>query len=161
MTEGNSSLPYRSTSPGVAHLCGHDGHMASLIAAAALLNRRADLLPSTSTIRLLFQPAEEGPGGAKPMVEGGCLEGVDEVYGYHNWPAFPLGQLHVKAGAVMAHPTSFEILVEGRGGHGSQPHVAVDPVLVSAHIVVALQSVVSRSVHSKEQASDAPPCGQR
>ena len=79
MTEGNSGLPYRSSNQGVAHLCGHDGHMATLMATAALLNRRAHVLPAGFSIRLLFQPAEEGPGGAKPMVDEKCLEGVDEV----------------------------------------------------------------------------------
>ena len=86
MTELNKSLPYRSANEGVAHLCGHDGHMASLLGAAALLKHRATRLPLGTKVRLLFQPAEEGPGGAEPMIKEGCLAGVDEVYGYHNWP---------------------------------------------------------------------------
>mmetsp|Transcript_24701 Transcript_24701/g.78335 ORF Transcript_24701/g.78335 Transcript_24701/m.78335 type:complete len:304 (+) Transcript_24701:595-1506(+) len=86
------------------------------------------------------------------MIEEGALDGVDECYGYHNWPAFEYGSLHVKRGAVMAHPTSFKIVVTGKGGHGSQPHVAVDPVLTAAHIVVALQSVVARAVDPTKQA---------
>jgi len=152
MTEGNTTLPYRSKNQGVAHMCGHDGHMASLVGAASLINRRAHSLPSNCRVRLLFQPAEEGPGGAVPMIEAGCLDGVDECYGYHNWPPFKLGYLHVRSGPVMAHPTAFKIEIVGCGGHGSQPHLAVDPVLVAAHVVVALQSVVSRSVPSAEQA---------
>jgi metal-dependent amidase/aminoacylase/carboxypeptidase family protein len=155
MTEGNNVLPYRSANEGVAHLCGHDGHMASLVGAAALLRRRLSRVPCDCKVRLLFQPAEEGPGGAAPMVEGGCMQGVDEVYGYHNWPSWPLGHLKVAPGPVMAHPSSFEIVISGKGGHGSQPQFAVDPVLVSAHVIVALQSVVSRSVPSSEQAG--PP----
>ena len=86
MTEGNSSLPYRSKNEGVAHLCGHDGHMASLVGAATLLQRRRHLLPAGTTVRLLFQPAEEGPGGAAPMVKEGCMAGVDEVYGFQSAP---------------------------------------------------------------------------
>lgn len=82
------------------------------------------------------------------------MEGVDEVYGYHNWPAFRYGVLHVKPGPVMGHPVVFNIVIEGKGGHGSQPHLAVDPVLTAAHVIVALQSVVSRSVPSKEQAPE-------
>ena len=151
MTEGNNGLPYRSANEGVAHLCGHDGHMASLVGAAALLRRRLSRVPRDCKVRLLFQPAEEGPGGAAPMVKGGCMQGVDEVYGYHNWPSWPLGHLKVAPGPVMAHPSSFEIVITGKGGHGSQPQFAVDPVLVSAHVIVALQSVVSRSVPSSEQ----------
>ena len=220
MTEGNNGLPYRSANEGVAHLCGHDGHMASLVGAAALLRRRLSRVPRDCKVRLLFQPAEEGPGGAAPMVEAGCMQGVDEVYGYHNWPSWPLGHLKVRIvstctctctgtgtrkctctctytytytcargvrtivcpdgprahltmhaartqhaahpsqvapGPVMAHPSSFEIVICGKGGHGSQPQFAVDPVLVSAHVVVALQSVVSRSVPSSEQAEPPAP----
>ena len=152
MTELNTSLPYRSSNEGVAHLCGHDGHMASLIGAATLIQRRAKKLPSNMTVRLLFQPAEEGPGGALPMIEEGCLESVDECYGYHNWPVFPYGKLLTKAGPVMSHPTKFEILITGKGGHGSMPQFAVDPVLTAAHVIVALQSVVSRNVPSGDQA---------
>ena len=86
------------------------------------------------------------------MISEGCLDGVDEVYGYHNWPSFEYGRIAVCPGPIMAHPTSFTILITGKGGHGSQPHMAVDPVLTAAHVIVALQSVVSRNVHSKEQA---------
>ena len=128
MTEGNNGLPYKSTNNGVAHLCGHDGHMASLIGAATLISKRAERLPSDTTVRLLFQPAEEGPGGAAPMIEEGCLDGVDECYGYHNWPPFKLGSMHVCPGPLMAHPTTFDITIKGKGGHGSQPQFAVDPV---------------------------------
>ena len=91
------------------------------------------------------------------MVKGGCMQGVDEVYGYHNWPSWPLGHLKVAPGPVMAHPSSFEIVITGKGGHGSQPQFAVDPVLVSAHVIVALQSVVSRSVPSSEQVGPSAP----
>jgi metal-dependent amidase/aminoacylase/carboxypeptidase family protein len=151
MTEKNTNLPYRSTHEGVAHLCGHDGHMASLIGLAVLVRRKAKQIPSDVCVRLFFQPAEEGPGGALPMIADGCMDGVDEVYGYHNWPSVPLGHMWIAEGPVMGHPSEFKIKVKGRGGHGSQPQVAVDPVLVAAHVVIALQSIVSRSVHPREQ----------
>lgn len=151
MTEKNTALPYRSTHQGVAHLCGHDGHMASLIGCAVLVQRKAAQIPSDLTVRLLFQPAEEGPGGAQPMIAEGCMLGVDEVYGYHNWPSVPLGHMWVTEGPIMGHPSEFSIKIKGRGGHGSQPQAAVDPVLVAAHVVIALQTIVSRSVHPREQ----------
>eukprot|EP00930_Biecheleria_cincta_P002713 TRINITY_DN103706_c0_g1_i1.p1 TRINITY_DN103706_c0_g1~~TRINITY_DN103706_c0_g1_i1.p1 ORF type:complete len:489 (+),score=55.13 TRINITY_DN103706_c0_g1_i1:72-1469(+) len=166
MKEGNNSLPYRSKNEGVAHMCGHDGHIAGLMGAAILLQHGAAKIPSNFTVRLLFQPAEEstppgkggydyektGGGGAVPMIMDGCLEGVDEVYGWHNWPAWPLGQLHVQPGPVMAHSCWFEIVITGRGGHGSQPHVCVDPIVCGAAVVSALQTIVSRSLISSSNA---------
>merc|ERR1719329_1668175 len=162
MTEGNTSLPYRSKNEGIAHMCGHDGHLTSLCGAAILLQSRASRIPSNMTVRLLFQPAEEstlpgtagydfsktGGGGAVPMMWEGCLDGVDEIYGWHNWPAWPLGDLRVKVGAVMAHATSFTVTITGRGGHGSQPHATIDPVVCGAAVVCALQTIVSRSLPS-------------
>ena len=98
MTEGNTALPYRSQRDGFAHMCGHDGHMAALIGTAVLLNSATvrAMIPSNCGVRLLFQPAEEGPGGAQPMIAEGCLEDVAEVFGWHNWPEWPLGTLLVK-----------------------------------------------------------------
>lgn len=162
MTEGNSSLPYRSKNEGVAHMCGHDGHIAGLIGAAILLQRCAAKIPSNFIIRLLFQPAEEstppgtagfdfertGGGGAMPMIDDGCLTGVDEVYGWHNWPNYPLGTLVVQTGPVMAHGTFFDIDIQGRGGHGSQPHACVDPIICGAAVVSGLHTIVSRSLPS-------------
>ena len=145
---GNKSLPYRSVNEGVAHLCGHDGHIAALCATAIALQRRADRIPSNMTVRLLFQPAEEGPGGALPMIKEGCLDGVDEVYGWHNWPAWPMGRLVVAPGTVMAHVMDMQITIRGRGGHGSQPHVCADPIVCGAAVVSALQTVVSRCLPS-------------
>lgn len=141
-------LPYRSVHEGRAHKCGHDGHTAILLGVAAVLARHRDRVPGN--VRLLFQPAEEGVdgGGARVMVAEGALAGVDEVYGLHNWPTFPHGELRVKAGPVMARARELDIVVEGKGGHGSQPQVCRDPVVAAAHIVTALQTVVSRGLGS-------------
>ncbi|RHZ09708.1 hypothetical protein DYB26_014432 [Aphanomyces astaci] len=136
MTEENPSLEYKSTTAGAAHMCGHDGHMTSLAGFAQLLQRRREHLPVNTCVRLLFQPAEEGHfgafllhhqdldmvcPGAVAMIKGGCLDGVDEVYGYHN-VNFPEGVVAVKAGAVMSHGNTFRITLTGPGGHGSAPH---------------------------------------
>lgn len=160
MTEGNPFLPYRSQSDGLAHMCGHDGHMASLIGAAILMQKRADRIPSNFTVRLLFQPAEEstpkgtadydyaitGGGGAMPLMMDGCLDGVDEVYGYHNWPGWKLGEIAISEGAMMAHAAAFTVNINGKGGHGSAPHLCVDPIVCGAHVVTGIQTIVSRSL---------------
>jgi amidohydrolase len=156
MTEENPELPYRSTRAGLAHMCGHDGHMAMLMGAARLLAGHGDRLPGT--VRLLFQPAEEGPGGAPVMIEEGALAGVDEIYGLHNWPGFPLGTLRTVTGACMATVAIFEITVHGKGGHAAQPQQAIDPVLAAAHVVTALQSIVARNVHYQESAVISTTC---
>ncbi len=139
-----TDLPYRSVHAGRAHKCGHDGHTAILLGTAAILARHKDELPGN--VRLLFQPAEEGVrgGGARVMVAEGALEGVSEVYGLHNWPAWPLGDVRVKAGAMMAQVHAFEIELIGKGGHGSQPQLCRDPIVAASHLVTALQTVVSR-----------------
>lgn len=141
-------LPYRSVHEGRAHKCGHDGHTAILMGVAAVLARHRARVPGN--VRLVFQPAEEGVdgGGAKVMVAEGALAGVDEVYGLHNWPAFPHGELRVKAGPVMARTRELSIVVIGKGGHGSQPQVCRDPIVAAAHLVTALQTVVSRGLSS-------------
>lgn len=165
MTEGNNKLPYRSKNQGVAHMCGHDGHITALVGAAVLLQHRADKIPSNCTVRLLFQPAEEsslpgtagfdfnrtGGGGAVPMMDEGCLEGVDEVYGWHNWPTWNLGTLAVRPGAVMAHTCTFDVTITGRGGHGSQPQACIDPIVCGAALVQSLQTIVSRSLPAAAQ----------
>jgi len=158
MTEGNMDLSYRSINQGAAHMCGHDGHLTCLVGAAILFSRVRNLIPKNYGIRFLFQPAEEGPGGARPMIKEGALEGVDEIYGMHNWPGIPVGQLRTISGPCMAHVTEFEITVRGKGGHASQPQVAVDPVLVASHVVIALQSIISRNLHPKEIACVSVTC---
>jgi amidohydrolase len=156
MTEENHHLPYRSQHDGIAHMCGHDGHTTMLIGAARLLAARRDQLPGM--VRLLFQPAEEGPGGAPVMIDEGALDGVAEIYGCHNWPSFPFGCLRTIVGPCMATVAIFEITVTGRGGHASQPHAAIDPVLAASHVVTALQSIVARNVSYEERAVVSTTC---
>jgi amidohydrolase len=136
---------YISLNKGAAHACGHDGHMAVLMTAARVLaSRRKEF---TGRVVFLFQPAEElPPGGALPMVEDGALEGVDAVFGLHLWQGLPTGTVGAFKGPMMAQADNFSVTVRGRGGHGSMPHLACDPILAAAHVVTAAQSIVSRDV---------------
>lgn len=136
---------YISENPEAAHACGHDGHMAILMGVAELLSRRKDRFKGN--VVFLFQPSEERiPGGAKKMIEEGALEGVDAVFGLHLWQPLPTGSVGIVKGAMMAQPDDFSITVKGKGGHGSMPHTTVDPILVASHLVVNIQSIVSRNV---------------
>jgi amidohydrolase len=140
-----SGKPWVSQNPGVMHACGHDGHTAMLLGAARHLaeTRRFD-----GTAVVIFQPAEEGGAGARAMIEDGLLErfGIQEVHGMHNYPGIPVGHFAIRPGPLMAAADHFTIHIEGRGGHAARPHGTVDPVLVGAHIVTALQSIVARNV---------------
>ena len=149
MPELNLNLPYKSVTNS-AHMCGHDGHMAMLLAAAQVICANRSKIPSNKCVRLLFQPAEEGPGGAVPMIKEGCLERVDEVYGLHNFPNFPAGTIRVIDGAIFAATSVVKIKVTGHGGHGSAPHKTRDPINASAFILTALHSIKARVVASKE-----------
>lgn len=142
----HTPLPYRSVHAGRAHKCGHDGHTTILMGVADVLARHKDRIDGN--VRLVFQPAEEGVrgGGAKVMVAEGILEHVDEIYGLHNWPDWPEGQVRVVAGPLMANVVELHLSVRGRGAHGSQPQVARDPIVAGAHLVTALQTVVSRGL---------------
>lgn len=137
-----SGMPWSSQNPGCMHACGHDGHTATLMAAAYWLKAHEDQLPGPVT--LLFQPAEEGGHGALRMIEEGALKGIDVIYGWHNWPAIPFGQAVCPDGPVMAGNGTFRLTVTGQGGHSSQPEACHDPVLAASAIVVALQQIVSR-----------------
>lgn len=141
-----TDLPWRSIHEGRAHKCGHDGHTAILLGVAAVLARHRDAMPGN--VRLLFQPAEEGVdgGGAKVMVAEGALERVDEIYGLHNWPGYPYGEIRVKSGAMLAQTHWLGITVEGKGGHASQPQLCRDPIVAASHLVVALQTVIARGL---------------
>lgn len=136
---------YISQNRGVCHACGHDGHMAILMGTAKLLAQRRNELPGK--VVFLFQPSEERiPGGAKVMVEQGALEGVDAVFGLHLWQPMPTGKVASVPGPMMAAPDEFTIRITGRGGHGSAPHLTIDPIVVAAHMVVNFQTIVSRNV---------------
>lgn len=143
MDEKNS-FDYVSTRAQCMHACGHDGHTATLMAAAIWLKQHEAGL--SNPVTLVFQPAEEGGHGAKKMIEEGCLEGVDFIYGWHNWPAIPFGKAVCPDGIVMAGNGTFHIQVNGKGGHSSQPELCLDPVLAASAIVVALQQIVSRRI---------------
>lgn len=136
---------YRSLNRGVTHACGHDGHMAMMMAAAKVLTgRKSDF---SGRVVFLFQPAEERPpGGAKRMIEEGALESVDAVFGLHLWQPFPTGMIGVIKGPMLAQADNFSLIVKGKGGHGAMPHTAVDPILAAAQIIVNSQSIVSRNV---------------
>ncbi|NEU12436.1 amidohydrolase [Methylobacterium sp. BTF04] len=144
-------LPYRSTIPGKMHACGHDGHTAMLLGAARYLTETRDF---DGTAVMIFQPAEEGGGGGEAMVRDGMMErfGVETVYGMHNIPGLALGQFAIRPGPIMASTDRFTITITGKGGHAAQPHAAIDSVLVASHIVMALQTVVSRSVDPLDSA---------
>ena len=132
------------------HACGHDGHIASLLGAAKILNEIKDEIQGT--VKLFFQPAEETAWGAKKMIEEGALEGVDGVFGIHLWADIELGKISVEAGPRMASTDLFRIKVTGKGGHGSLPHQGVDAVVVGSAIVMNLQSIVSREISPLETA---------
>lgn len=137
-----ASLPWKSRVPGCMHACGHDGHTAVLLGAARWLKAHEKALPGPVT--LLFQPAEEGGHGAKHMIEDGALEGVDAIFGWHNWPAIPFGKAVCPDGVVMAANGTFQIKLHGSGGHASQPECCRDPVLAASAVTLALQQIVSR-----------------
>ncbi len=142
--EEKSGKSYSSHNDGCMHACGHDGHTATLLAAARWLKTHEATLAGPVT--LLFQPAEEGGHGALRMIEGGALKGVDEIYGWHNWPAVPFGQMVCPDGIVMCGNGTFSIRLIGKGGHASQPDLCDDPVLAASAITLALQQVVSRKL---------------
>ncbi len=146
-----TGLPYASQVPGKMHACGHDGHTSILLAAARVIARERSF---DGTLHLIFQPAEEGLGGGRRMVEEGLFERFpcDAVFALHNMPGFPAGKFGFKEGPFMASSDSVTVTVTGRGGHGSAPHLAADPVVAAAHIIVALQTIVSRNVDPREMA---------
>ncbi|WGW02481.1 M20 aminoacylase family protein [Tropicibacter oceani] len=145
--EDLSGTDHASTVPGVAHTCGHDGHTTMLLGAAKYL---AETRNFAGRVALIFQPAEEGEGGGRIMVEEGMMErfGIDEVYGIHNMPGGEVGHMHTGPGPLMAGVDTFYIDVQGVGGHGAMPYQAKDPVMAAVAIVQALQTIVSRNINA-------------
>lgn len=140
-----NDIAYRSTRDGSMHACGHDGHTSIALGLAALLSRHRTELPGT--VRFIFQHAEElAPGGAEELVQKGVMDGVEAVIGLHLWSTMPYGQIGIVSGPAMAAPDNFQVTIVGRGGHAAAPHDTVDPIVVAAQVITALQHVVSRGI---------------
>ncbi|HEX5327420.1 MAG TPA: amidohydrolase, partial [Acetobacteraceae bacterium] len=149
--EEATNLPYRSRTRGTMHACGHDGHTTMLLGAARYLAETRDF---DGTVNFIFQPGEEGIGGALAMLKDGLFQRFpcDAIFGLHNRPGMPIGQYAITPGAAMAGGAFFDITVTGRGAHGARPEESIDPVLVACHIGTALQSIVARNVSPRETA---------
>ena len=138
-------LEFKSKNEGVMHACGHDGHMAILLGAANALSKNQKL--KKGKVRFIFQPAEEGAGGARYMIKDGCLDQVDEIYGLHLWNYQPVGEIGVKSGPIMAAADMFDIIIKGKGGHGATPQGTVDAIVVASNLITMLQTIVSRNTN--------------
>ncbi len=143
-----SNISYKSVNKGVMHACGHDGHIAMLLGAAKVINDQKNKM--NGTVKLIFQPAEEGLAGAKHMIDEGALDGVDEIYGIHLWNYQKVGEIGVKDGPIMAAADIFEIQITGKGGHGATPHGTVDAIVVASQLINSLQTIVSRNTNPIE-----------
>ena len=139
-----TGLDFASQTDGKMHACGHDGHTSMLVGAVHALSGMRDRL--NGTVKFFFQPAEEGGGGGRVMVEEGAADDVDSIFALHLWPGLPFGTAATKPGPIMAAADAFEMTVETSSGHGAMPHLSVDAVTVAAHVVTALQTIVSREV---------------
>lgn len=140
-----NDVPYKSKVAGKMHACGHDGHTATLLGLAKALNAMKDDI--AGNVVFIHQHAEEvAPGGAKPMIEDGCLDGVDVIFGTHLWAPTPLGEILVKDGAIMAAADKVEIAIQGKGGHGAEPHHSIDAVTLASQFVINAQQLVSRRI---------------
>ncbi len=143
-----TDLPFKSKNKGVMHACGHDTHVAMLLGASILIKKYL----TKGRVKLIFQPAEEDGslGGAKPMIDAGIMNDVDYVFGLHISSTYPIGTFALRKGPIMATPDSFKIIVNGKGGHGSAPHETIDPIFISAKIIIALQGIRSRIIDPRK-----------
>ncbi len=151
MQETND-VPYKSKNEGIMHACGHDAHTAWLLGAAMILSEMKD--DFSGTVKFVFQPAEEGLGGATLMIKDGVLENpkVDAVFGAHVWPTVKSGTIGVKTGPIMAAPAAFEIKIIGNGGHASAPHMSIDPIAIGCQVYQSLQTIISRKIDATDSA---------
>ncbi|WP_322905910.1 amidohydrolase [Paenibacillus campi] len=145
-----TGLPFASSVQGRMHACGHDFHAAALLGAAYLLKQREAELPGR--VRLIFQPSEEKATGAQQLIAAGVLDGVDAVFGLHNKPDLSVGEIGVREGPLMAAADGFRVEVRGRGSHAAVPDAGIDPIVAAAHIITALQSIVSRNISAQDSA---------
>jgi len=143
-----TGLPFASETEGRMHACGHDGHTSMLVGAAHALSGMGDRLGGT--VKFVFQPAEEGGGGGRVMVDEGVADDVSSIFALHLWPGLPFGKVATKAGPIMAAADAFEMEIRGSGGHGAMPHLVADAVVIAAQVVTALQILVSREVDPVE-----------
>jgi hippurate hydrolase len=146
----DTGLPFASETEGKMHACGHDGHTSMLVGAAHVLSGMRDRFDGT--VKFVFQPAEEGGGGGKVMVDEGVADGVCSIFALHLWPGLPFGKVATKAGPIMAAADAFEMEIKASGGHGAMPHLACDAIAIAAQVVTALQTIVSREVDPVEPA---------
>ena len=146
LIEEKTNLPYSSKNKGVMHACGHDGHTTMLLAAAKYIKESLDF---DGTVYFIFQPAEEGGAGAKAMIEDGLFEKykIDRIYGLHNRPTEPFGTFLIKEGGVMSAIDTYKIEIKGKSAHSSQPHNAINPILIASHIVLALKNISSQNIN--------------
>ncbi len=145
-----TDVEYRSQHENMIHGCGHDGHITILMATIDYFLKNLEKVPESFCARFLFQPAEEGLLGAKQMIDGGCLAGVDEIYGLHNVTTFGLGEIGVIPGTIMARIQLFEINIKGKGGHGSTPHNCCSPITTGAQIVNSINQISGQNINSKD-----------